>query len=89
MRYAKVDKNQGVIVDALRKAGFSVKSTASIGDGFPDLICAKGSQCWLLEVKMEKGKLTPDQVKFMQDWKGEVYIVRTQEDALKIVGVLG
>ena len=89
MRAAKIDANQPEIVDALRKAGISVQSTASIGKGFPDLICAKGDQCWLMEVKTAKGKLTPDQERFLMEWKGTVWIVRSAEDALRIVGVLG
>lgn len=89
MRAAKVDQNQPEIVAALRKAGISVQSTATIGKGFPDLIAAKGDQCWLIEVKMPKGTLTPDQQRFLSEWKGTVHIARTVEDALQIVGVLG
>ena len=89
MRFAKTDANQKSIVDALRKAGISVQSTATIGKGFPDLIAAKGDQCWLIEVKMPKGTLTPDQQRFLSEWKGTVHIARTVEDALQIVGVLG
>jgi Holliday junction resolvase len=89
MRFAKTDANQPEIVQALRAAGISVQSTATIGKGFPDLIAAKGDQCWLIEVKMPKGTLTPDQQRFLSEWKGTVHIARTVEDALQIVGVLG
>ena len=88
MRFAKTDKNQTEIVAALRAAGISVQSTATIGKGFPDLIAAKGDQCWLIEVKMPTGKLTPDQQRFLSEWKGTVHIARTVEDALQIVGVI-
>ena len=88
MRFAKTDKNQTEIVAALRAAGISVQSTATIGKGFPDLIAAKGDQCWLIEVKMPMGKLTPDQQRFLSEWKGTVHIARTVEDALQIVGVI-
>lgn len=88
MRYAKVDQNQGEIVEALRACGVSVQSLASIGKGCPDLVAAKGSMTWMIEVKGPKGKLTPDQIDFIQNWKGDVHIVRTVNDALELVGVV-
>ena len=88
MRAAKVDLNQPEIVAALRKCGISVHSTAAIGKGFPDLVCAKGDKAWLIEVKGPKGKLTDDQVEFIGAWGGVVHIARSVDDALKIVGVL-
>jgi Holliday junction resolvase len=88
MRFAKVDLNQTEIVDALRKVGVSVQSLASIGRGCPDLVVAKGQQCWLIEVKGAKGKLTDDQVKWIGAWAGDVHIIRTVDDALQLVGVL-
>lgn len=88
MRAAKIDINQPEIVKALRKCGISVHSTAAIGKGFPDLVCAKGDKAWLIEVKGPKGKLTDDQVEFMKTWQGDVHIARTVDDALRIVGVL-
>lgn len=85
---AKVDANQGEIVKALRAIGVSVQSLASIGKGCPDLVAAKGGQCWLIEVKAPKGKLTDDQVKWIEAWRGHVHIVRTVDDALQLVGVI-
>lgn len=85
---AKVDANQAEIVSTLRSAGISVHSTASIGKGFPDLICAKQDRMWLIEVKGPKGTLTDDQVKFMSQWQGDVHIAHSPDDALRIVGVL-
>ncbi len=85
---AKVDANQAAIVDALRKCGISVHSTASIGKGFPDLVAAKGDKAWLIEVKGPNGKLTLDQVNFISNWCGVVHIARSVDDALRIVGVI-
>lgn len=87
MRAAKVDLNQKSIVEALRKCGISVHSTASIGKGFPDLVAANSTgKVWLIEVKGEKGKLTPEQIEFIAGWQGDVHIVRTVDDALQLVG---
>jgi hypothetical protein len=38
-----------------------------------------------MEVKKEKGKLTPEQVKFHENWKGEIHIVRTVDEAIEIL----
>lgn len=86
-RAAKVDLNQPDIVNALRKVGVSVVSLASIGQGCPDLLAAKGDKAWLIEVKGPKGKLTPDQERFILDWAGTVHMVRSVDDALRLVGV--
>lgn len=85
-RAAKVDANHGEVVEALRAAGAVVASTASIGNGFPDLIAAKGKRVWMIEVKGPKGKLTPDQVKFIGEWPGVVHIIRSKDEALTLVG---
>lgn len=87
-RAAKVDNNHSEIVDTLRKVGASVVSLASIGQGVPDLLACKGDKYWLIEVKGPKGKLTDDQKRFILDWKGTVHIVRSADDALRLVGVL-
>jgi Holliday junction resolvase len=87
MRAAKIDLNQTAIVDALRKVGVSVVSLASVGNGIPDLLAAKHDKVWLIEVKGAKGKLTPAQTKFVLDWPGVVHIVRSVDDALRLVGV--
>lgn len=86
MRFARVDQNHGDIVKALRLAGASVQSLASIGHGCPDLVAATPGKTFLIEVKGPKGKLTPDQIDFVNNWKGVVHIIRTVDDALQLVG---
>ena len=43
---------------------------------------------WLMEIKAPGGKLTPDQVRWHAEWRGQVAIVRSVDDALRVVGVL-
>ena len=50
-RAARTDQNHSQIVAALRALGWLVKSTAAVGDGFPDLVIAKQGRVLLLEVK--------------------------------------
>ena len=88
----KVDHNQAEIVKALRKAGASVLSLASLGQGVPDLLVGRqggNPGLWLVEVKGPRGTLTPDQVAWFDMWPGPVHIVRTADEALRLVGVIG
>ena len=82
---AKVDGNHSVIVDALRTVGFSVRSTAAIGQGFPDVVCGYGGRTFLVEIKdgskpPSARNLTPDQVKFRDSWKGDYTVLESVED---------
>ena len=45
-------------------------------------------QNWMMEVKAPGGKLTPAQVKWHAEGRGQVAIVRSVDDALRVVGVL-
>ena len=88
MTYArKVDGNQKAIVESLRAVGASVLDLSRVGQGCPDILAAKGPHSWLIEVKGPKGTLTPDQVKFIDAWRGDVHIVRSVDEALMLVGV--
>lgn len=89
---AKIDANQTEIVNALRKVGACVFSTAGQAKGFPDLVVGFKGVNYLLEVKdhnkiPSKQKLTPDQVKFHSTWTGQVCVVNSVEQALKAIGL--
>lgn len=92
--YKKVDANQRKIVERLRKLGFSVRSLASVGKGMGDILVggiSNGKKSnWLFEIKdpdqkKSNRKLTPDEQLFFDKWRGQVDIVETIEDVLKIV----
>lgn len=92
-RAARVDDNQGQIVDALRRVGCSVWSLAGVGKGFPDLAVGFRGRNLFLEVKDGskppcKRRLTPDEEAFHASWRGHVAVVESVEDALKIVGMI-
>jgi Holliday junction resolvase len=84
-RAAKVDANQEQIVSALRAAGATVQSLASIGKGCPDLLVARAGRMWLLEVKEGKGKVNDLQSKWHIQWNAPVHVVYGAEDALKVI----
>lgn len=89
-KHGKTDANHTAIVAALRSIGASVVSLADIGNGCPDLIVGFRGQNLLLEVKdgkqpPSKRKLTPDEVKFFDEWRGAVHIVYSETDAVSLV----
>lgn len=94
-RAAKVDANQGEIVEALRRIGAGVLSLAQLGKGVPDLLVWYRGAYSLLEIKMPVYRktmpktmepLTPDQERFHWEWPGEIYVVSTVDEAFLAVG---
>jgi hypothetical protein len=88
-RAAKVDANQAQIVQALRAAGASVHSLASLGRGMPDLLVGYGGKTALMEVKDGAGQLRPLQEAFAMNWHGgTLATVRDVEGALRVLAVM-
>lgn len=94
-RAARVDDNQGQIVDALRKAGATVQSLAGMGDGVPDLLVGFRCQTLLMEVKDGRKapceqRLTMFQANWHREWRGgPVSIVTDVDGALRALRVIG
>jgi Holliday junction resolvase len=87
---AKIDDNQPEIVKALQQIGCSVQSLAACGKGVPDLLIGYRGHNILLEVKdgaktASRKKLTPDQLIWHALWSGQVAVVSTVDEALKMV----
>jgi hypothetical protein len=98
-RAARTDGNHTAVVKALRAAGCSVTSTAGVGGGFPDLAVGllAGGDCGrrtlLLEVKdgtlsPSARKLSPDEIEWHANWRGEVHVIESVEQALALVGAI-
>ena len=81
-RAAKVDRNQPLVVEALRKAGWTVRHTHMIGKGWPDVVAAKQHINLLVEIKMPGEKLTPDEAAFWNQWPGPKIIAYSEQDAV-------
>jgi hypothetical protein len=89
---ARTDSNHAEIVGALRAVGCLVQSLAAIGKGVPDLlVCCPRGRLHLLELKMAKGKMKPDQVTWHATWARiagvALHVVRSEVEALKAVGI--
>ena len=88
MTYARIDTNHKEIVKALREAGATVVSLASMKHGCPDLLGGYAGETLLMEVKMPKGKFTPDQLDFLNKWKGgAISRVDSVDAAIRALGI--
>jgi Holliday junction resolvase len=90
MTYARIDTNHKEIVKALRDAGASVVSLASMKHGCPDLLVGYEGETLLMEIKKDsKARFTPDQLDFIAKWKGgAVSRVDSVDAALRALGVI-
>ena len=80
-----MDSNHAEIVDALRRMGCSVQSLAPVGKGCPDLLVGYSGRNILLEVKAPKGKPTNDQMTWGARWNGQMGIVRSVADVIRVL----
>ena len=87
---ARKDDNHIELVAVFRTLGFSVMDTASLGNGCPDLMCARNNQTWAIEIKdgnkmPSQRKLTPDEIVFKDTWKGRYALIESVADVLALV----
>ena len=90
MRARKIDKNQPLLVQQMRKLGMSVFVTSAVGNGFVDAVAGFRNINYLFEIKdpdkpPSGRKLTPDEQEFFNTWKGKVFKVETIDDVIKII----
>ena len=90
MTYARIDTNQKEIVEALRKAGATVVSLASMKHGCPDLLVGYAGETILIEVKKDaKSKYTSDQLDFLGKWRGgAICRIDSVEAAIRCLGII-
>ena len=86
----KVDDNQKLITQQLRKIGCAVAITSMIGKGFPDLLIGFRNKNFLFELKdgnktASRKKLTAMEQKFFDTWAGQVNVVESFDEILKII----
>lgn len=76
-RAARRDSNEPAVIAVAKKCGASVIQLDN--EGVPDLLLGFRGQNILIEVKTEKGKLTPAQEIFFRTWKGTAVVIRSPE----------
>ena len=82
----RVDSNQSEIVAMLRAAGATVVDLHEVGKGCPDILCGFFGRNYLIEIKAPGGRYTDAEVKFAENWRGQVDEARTPTEALQIIG---
>jgi len=92
-RAAKIDDNQKEIVEQLRRCGVSVAVTSMMGNGFVDIIVGHDGGNYMIEIKdgaktASRRKLTKDEQKWHDKWKGQVAVADDLDDCLKIIGLI-
>ena len=90
-RRGKTDLNQPQIVKDLRCIGATVQSLANIGEGCPDLLIGFRGMNYLIELKNEnmppsKQRITSDEKKWHENWRGQVAVANNIWKILKIIG---
>ncbi len=92
MRWAsKVDAKHATIAKELRQAGCSVAHLFRL-KGVGDILVGIHGACYLFEIKSDKkishrsaGKLTPDEKKFVDTWRGQHDVIESAEEALAVI----
>lgn len=87
---ARVDANQRQIVAALRAIGATVQLLHTVGRGVPDLLVGFRGINYLLEIKdgakpPSKRRLTPDERRWHELWRGQVAVVSSVDEALEAI----
>lgn len=95
MRGKRTDDTQREIVGAFRDLRCSVADCSGLGRGFPDLVLGLRDihgclHNLLVEVKdgsksPSRRKLTPAQVDFHAEWRGNIHIVASVAEAVALV----
>lgn len=89
-RASRVDDNQRDVVDGLRRMGCTVQHLHKEGMGCPDLLIGWRGRNWLFEVKdgakpPSARTLTEMQKRWHMEWRGQVSVIHTAEEALAIM----
>ena len=87
-RDARVDKNQKDIVRAVRAVGADVQHLHFVGKGCPDILVGFRGGNYLMEIKSKRGAMTADELDWHIKWRGQVCIVRNEDDALETIGAV-
>jgi hypothetical protein len=88
-RAARVDENQSELVKAAEQLGCTVLLLHQVGGGCPDILIGQASRFGrrniLVEIKTGAGDLTPEQIRFRREWRGQVVICRSVAELLAVL----
>lgn len=90
-RGSRPDENHAEVRDGLRAiiGNQCVKDIKDVGMGIGDLLVGFRGRNYLLETKRDKSaKLTPAEEAFHSTWEGQIDVVYSLEDAMRVIGLL-
>ncbi len=90
MTARRTDANQREIVDTFRQLGATVQILSDVGKGCPDLVVGIHGINFLVEVKdgskpPSKQKLTEHEQVFFDIWRGQVCVIKNQDEAVRLI----
>lgn len=93
MKAKRIDANQNQIVKCFRDLGASVLILSSLGQGCPDIAVGIHGYTFLFEIKdgdktPSQRKLTPDEQRFHDEWRGHVGIIKSIDDVIDFVNCI-
>ena len=88
-RYTRPDDNHNEIVRTIKMIpGLDVIDLRDIGiEGVPDILVGYRGKNYLVEIKTDTGRLSPEQIKHQNHWPGQTSIARSVGAVLKIIGL--
>ena len=84
MKAARTDANHTAIAAALRHCGATVHNTHRVGGGYADICAGIAGLNLLVEVKTATGALNAKERAFHDTWRGQIAVVRTVEEAVRL-----
>lgn len=86
----RVDDNHYPILNTLRRSGFAVMDTHTLGLDMPDAVVSLRGETALVEIKnpATKGKQTKGQKTFFDLWQGKKIVAYYAEDVLREFGLI-
>lgn len=84
-----MDANQAELVRMIQQLGGSVQVLSDVGLGVPDLLVGWRQRNVLLEVKnpQQRWCLTKDEELWHKTWRGQVAVVQTLDEVLRVLDV--
>lgn len=87
----KKDANHSAVIEVFKKCGIPLLDTSGLGAGFPDCVVEIDRRLYLVEIKNPttgygKKGMNKLQMAWADQWRGgPVYLVRSIDDALKLI----
>ena len=82
-KYDNRDAVEDPLLDVARRMGASILPISETGGG--DVILGWRGSNIMVEIKSKRGRLTPAQVEFHEDWRGQISIIRTEAELVELL----